>query len=361
MSGKVDLVGGFLLAAALLFPSPAAAFATMPQAEVAKLVEARPESGNYLLVDVRPEIMYWAGHLPWAVSIPWPELENRADELPADSATTLVFYSGGAVRDDSAKAAEYAEKLGYGAVHVFAGGIAAWEESAVPWVATNYLKILINDRDKAAMIVDVRPLRHYLEGTLPGAVSIPWSEWDRLKGILPAEAATELIFFCGGLKCDLSHRAAAAAKALGYTRVKTYAYGWPDWKENATRVFAAVDPAELVAAAPAAPEEVLFEGEISREEFLDLVEKRPQGFLLVDVRPPEEFRAGRIPGAIHMRKEEIAENVDKLKGHDNVVFYCSTGSRCAAAYYAAEDAGVKGTRFLNRTVEIRPDGSFSLE
>ncbi|WP_291315652.1 hypothetical protein [Desulfuromonas sp.] len=45
----------------------------------------------------------------------------------------------------------------------------------------------------------------------------------------------------------------------------------------------------------------------------------------------------------------------------NVVFYCNTGSRSAGAYYACEDAGLKGTRFLNRNLDFGPDGGVLVE
>src|SRR5215208_922531 len=49
--------------------------------------------GDVVLVDVRPEIEYEAGHIEGARSIPLPELERRLAELPAD--TEVVAYCRG--------------------------------------------------------------------------------------------------------------------------------------------------------------------------------------------------------------------------------------------------------------------------
>jgi rhodanese-related sulfurtransferase len=101
-------------------------------------------------------------------------------------------------------------------------------------------------------------------------------------------------------------------------------------------------------------------GEIPKQELLKLMAEKPADFLLVDVRPAEEYKKAHIPGAINILDEKVAEHVEQLKGK-KVVFYCNTGSRCAVAYYAAEDAGVKGTSFLNKTVDFKPDGAYEIK
>ncbi|RNL84175.1 ArsR family transcriptional regulator [Halostreptopolyspora alba] len=50
----------------------------------------RLEQGRALVLDVRPETEFAAGHLPEAVSVPVDELTRRMDELPED--TDIVAY-----------------------------------------------------------------------------------------------------------------------------------------------------------------------------------------------------------------------------------------------------------------------------
>lgn len=328
-------------------------------AEVEALVAKTPQDGGYLLVDARPEIKYQEGHLPWAVSLPWPELKERLAELPQEKGTQLVFYCGGVKCDLSHKSAELATAQGYGNVAVFHEGEPAWKAAGhTLWVGTGYIKLLLNDRERIALVIDSRPSVKYLEGTVPGAVNIPWPEWDKRQGLLPADKATQLIFFCGGFKCDLSHKSAAKARELGYSDVRVYSEGWPVWAEKSTRAFALVNP-KAGGAAPAA-EAAPATGEIKPDEFLSLLQQRPAGFLLVDVRPAEEFRKAHIAGAVNILDEKIAEHIAELAKSKDVVFYCNTGSRAAVAYYAAEDAKLKQTRFLNKTVDFKPDGGFEL-
>lgn len=326
-------------------------------AEVKTLLEKTPAEGKYVVIDARPEIKYFEGHLPGASNIAWQEMKERLGELPSDKSTKLLFYCGGTKCDLSGKAAALAVEKGYTNVAVFAAGEPGWREGGESlWVSTNYLKMLLNDRERVALIIDARPQVKYLEGTIPGAINLPFQEWEKRKGLLPIDKSTILVFFCGGLKCDLSHKSAAKARELGYTDVRIYADGWPEWVEKSPRAFALVNPKEPNKAVTA--EAATVTGEISKAEFEKLLAERPAGFLLVDVRPATDYAKAHIPGAINILDEEIGKNVALLKGANKVVFYCSSGSRSAAAYYAAEDAGFKGSSYVNRNIDFNPDGSY---
>lgn len=59
----------------------------------ARELKRRMRAGDVVLLDVRPELEYRAGHLPGARSVPLDELERRLDELPDD--VELVAYCRG--------------------------------------------------------------------------------------------------------------------------------------------------------------------------------------------------------------------------------------------------------------------------
>jgi hypothetical protein len=66
--------------------------------EMKRLVGLGPEKGGYLLVDARPPSAYQGGHLPGAVSIPYPALQEKKEAvLPVDKDLQLIFYCGGFV------------------------------------------------------------------------------------------------------------------------------------------------------------------------------------------------------------------------------------------------------------------------
>jgi rhodanese-related sulfurtransferase/DNA-binding transcriptional ArsR family regulator len=59
----------------------------------AEELRQRLNAGDAILLDVRPEEEYAAGHLPGAWSIPWDGLEERLDEVPRDK--IVIAYCRG--------------------------------------------------------------------------------------------------------------------------------------------------------------------------------------------------------------------------------------------------------------------------
>lgn len=62
--------------------------------------------------------------------------------------------------------------------------------------------------------------------------------------------------------------------------------------------------------------------------------------LLVDVREPHEFAAGRIPGAVSMPLSCFEPASLPVAGTRRIVFACAAGMRSARALAAARAAGI---------------------
>ena len=67
----------------------------MDTAELARLVAQGPAKAGYTLVDSRPGIRYKEGHIPTAISIPFPKMNELRGKLPKDKESLLIFYCGG--------------------------------------------------------------------------------------------------------------------------------------------------------------------------------------------------------------------------------------------------------------------------
>lgn len=185
-----------------------------------------------LIVDSRPAARrYDIGHIPGAINIPDTQFEKHVGLLPADKNAEIIFYCQGPACDLSAKSALKAEKLGYTNIKVYEAGIPDWEAKGEPAsVSTAFIqKILAEKAD--IVLIDSRPARRIQsEGTIPGAINISDTSFDKETGKLPQDKQKELIFFCQGFACDLSDKSAKKAMALGYKKVRTYAAGYPAWK-----------------------------------------------------------------------------------------------------------------------------------
>lgn len=84
----------------------------------------------FVLVDVREESEYAAGHAAGAVHIGKGVIERDIEAKIPDPATPLVLYCGGGFR--SALAADALLKMGYTNVISMDGGWRAWTEKGMP-------------------------------------------------------------------------------------------------------------------------------------------------------------------------------------------------------------------------------------
>ena len=71
--------------------------------------------------------------------------------------------------------------------------------------------------------------------------------------------------------------------------------------------------------------------------------------LLLDVRSPQEFRAGHIPGAINIDVRRLPHGLPQLSAyhHNEVVVYCETGSRARYALSILRDEGFEWLELLD--------------
>jgi rhodanese-related sulfurtransferase len=71
--------------------------------------------------------------------------------------------------------------------------------------------------------------------------------------------------------------------------------------------------------------------DISPEELL----ARPAGgdTLILDVRTPDEFAGGHVPGAVNIPYDQVSDRLAELESHrtNDIVIYCERGGRAGKA------------------------------
>ncbi|MDZ4349725.1 MAG: rhodanese-like domain-containing protein [Xanthomonadaceae bacterium] len=73
---------------------------------------------------------------------------------------------------------------------------------------------------------------------------------------------------------------------------------------------------------------------------LALAIENGQAPLILDVRTPEEFARGHVPGAILIPHDQLAERLSELGGATEVVLYCHSGRRATLVEGILIDAGI---------------------
>lgn len=315
-----------------------------------------PMAKNVMIIDSRPKrAKYDKGHIPGAVSIPFSQFDKMTDQLPADKSALLVFYCGGLKCPLSHKSAFKAEKLGYTNIKVFAKGFPGYMKVAgnYPAVSVEWVKAQL-DKGADIVVIDARPKKpKYVKGHIPGAISIPNTQFDKYKDLLPAEKDKTLVFYCGGLKCALSHKSAKKALAMGYTRVKVFATGYPAWV-----AYAGKDATVKSTAVKSGGEE----GSIDTAVFTKIINKEPNSIFLIDVRDPAEFATGSFKTAVNIPVDQLEAKIPELPISRPIVFVCGTGARSGEAFYMVQDLRpeLKEVYYVEAEITFNQDGSFKL-
>lgn len=288
----------------------------------------RSES-EYALIDVREAGVTAAqGSILAAVSIPLSVLELRAPLLVPRRSAPVVVYDGGTDGLAGRAAARLAD-LGYTDVRVLAGGLRAWAEAGHKvhtggdhvigqafgeWIehvyATPHISVAEYRARLAAgediVLLDSRPLAEYEHHSLPGGISIPGAELVYRAGEVIRSPESLVVVHCAGRTRSILGAQVLINAGLP-NRVVALAGGTQSWVLDGHELVhgasvAAPPPGpDALAAARAAAARiaerfgipVIDRATLARFE----AEREQRTLYLLDVRTPEEFEAGHLPGS----------------------------------------------------------------
>ncbi len=315
----------------------------------ARLGKGTKNSAKVILIDARPNQKYLAGTIPSSISIPDTEYDKYVGQLKDVAKNKeLIVYCGGWKCGKSPKVANMLKKDGFTNVKLYQAGEPQWKKRNYIEVGLPVIKAA--QAKNSAVIIDARPYASYLAETISGAISIPDTKLEELKGRFPVNHSEKVITFCGGYKCAKSHIVAKKLISMGYRNVFVYAGGMPEWKEAG---LATTKSASKVVEKKEAKKPTISkngaklgsdEGSIDGEWLKAFIQKGdvPEFIQIVDVTSPDEFKSGHIAGAINIEAEKLSAKdfYAKLPKNKTVVFNCTAGGRSIEAWTKLKDAGV---------------------
>ena len=95
--------------------------------------------------------------------------------------------------------------------------------------------------------------------------------------------------------------------------------------------------ASLVAAGALAAEPVLVP--VSQQALLERQQQGDESTYVLDVRSPEEYAAGHVPGAVNIPYDQMASRIAEVPRDKDVVLYCKSGRRAGIAAEALASQG----------------------
>jgi len=173
-----------------------------------------------------------------------------------------------------------------------------------------------------AVFVDARPNKKFKMGTIPSSINIPDTNYNEYVGQLKDTPKNkEIIVFCGGWNCGKSPKVANMLKKDGFTNVKLYQAGEPEWsKKNYKEI-------DLVVAKAA---------------------QSKNAAVLIDARPYKMFLSETIPGSISIPDTKVEDLKGRFPVHQNekIILFCG-GFKCAKSHNVAKKLVSMGYRDVN--------------
>ena len=326
---------------------------------VKELVGIMTGGQPYHLYDARPGKRFGGGHVPGARSA-FPKDDDFLSKLPADKNALLVFYCGGPTCPYTGVAVEKAKAAGYHNLKGFQAGLPGWKKAKLPVHSeAGWLAKQLNPQH---VILDVRSRAASSQAHIPGAVALPTAD---LKAMTEQFIAQQKVAQLPGVSDQRapiivyadSHTAPEAL--LAYKELRDWGYGkttilnggLTGWQAKGLPIESGAAADEIVFVKKLAP------GAIAPQEFVALQQSGEA--VLVDVRTEQEVAEGVIAGAIHVPLEQLEDRLAELPAGKEVLIYCANGIRAEMAHQTLSAKGIDN-RFLNETVTVAKDGSFTI-
>ena len=201
------------------------------------------------------------------------------------------------------------------------------KRGAVPYsegyrvINTEQLKKMVDGKSDDVLVIDARNPEEYQEVHIPRSINLPEKKFAENKHLLPENKKTTIVFYCNGVKCGKSKRAAQKAIELGYKNVLVYKEGMPVWEEMNYPIYAGPDYEKKIETTKLSP-----------EELKAMIDSGAGDFTLVDVRDEAEFAEGHISGAINIPVSRFAKESGKLDKEKKIIVYCNSGGRSYLGY-----------------------------
>lgn len=291
------------------------------------------------LLDVREHGLYGEGHLFYAVPLPFSRLELEARRLMPRQSVRVVVYDddGNGVAPQAARALR---AMAYPQVHVLNGGIAGWRAAGlavfagvnVPSKTFGELAELafhtprISARELAErqargddlVVLDGRPLGEFNKMNIPGGICCPNGELPLRAELLAPDPATTIVINCAGRTRSII--GAQTLINLGVDNpVLALENGTQGWyledlplEHGARRKYpeAGTVDERLRARSRALAEKHAVEF-VDADTVAQWLAQSDRSTYLCDVRTPEEFATGSLPGAQHTPGGQLMQATDQ--------------------------------------------------
>lgn len=229
------------------------------------------------------------------------------------------------------------ELLGYKNAKYMLAGHKVWEAAMYPWYSEpEFVKMAI-DEGIPHILVDLRSEEKAKKGQIPGAFNYPLNQIKELYNNLPDDKKNTRVIVYSENDED-AVKAYLTLKVNMYEKVSILNGGIEAWKAKGYPVESNKIRKEIPKALP----NKLLPGAITVADFKKLVLNIPPETVILDVRSPDEYLNGAVPGALTIPIATIiAGRWNEIPQDKKVVIHCAAGNRALQVWRFLKNKGFK--------------------
>lgn len=239
----------------------------------------------------------------------------------------------------STKNAGRAKKQGYTNIRVYLDGQPAWIKAGNPVYASMGTVAKGN-----IVLVDLRSAKKSEAGRIPRSVTMPYDSLDDTMEEIPMKAPVVLY----GSSDEETMDAMEDLRDEGYKKVALVAGGYEGWVKSGGKV----EKGSIVT--DVNWKRKLGKGEISKADFVKVVDGADTSAVILDVRTKDEAAAGGFKGAYTIPLDEIGKRMAELPKDKKIYVHCTTGAR---ADMAAQELKKNGYNAMFLVANIECEGN----
>lgn len=310
----------------------------LPTRSFAQVREALLQRREIALLDVREEAPFAECHPLFAANLPLSRIELEAWARIPRRDTAIVVYDDG--EGLAPRAARRLVDLGYTDVALLEGGLAGWRAAGgelfrdvnvpskafgelveskrhTPSLSAQEVKALL-DAKADVVVLDARRFDEYNTMSIPGGISVPGAELALRVRALAPNPSTRVIVNCAGRTRSIIGTQSLVNFGIPnpVAALRNGTIGWTlagqALEHGQTRRFGPVDAAqrEEASARARAVADRARVGRATRAQLEAWRREAGRTTYLFDVRTPEEFAAGHLPGAASAPGGQLVQETD---------------------------------------------------
>jgi len=313
---------------------------TVSTRSFAQIRQALLDQEEVALIDVREEAPFAESHPLFAANIPLSKLELEVYARIPRRDTQVTIYDNG--EGLASRAAERLIALGYTRVSLLEGGLEGWRKAGgelfidvnvpskafgelveserhTPSLAAEEVQALL-DSQADVVVLDARRFDEYQTMSIPTGISVPGAELVLRVRELAPDPATRIIVNCAGRTRSIigTQSLINAGVANPVSALRNGTIGWTlagqALAHGQSRRFAPT-PEEHRQVAAVDARRVADKARVGRATLADLhawQQEQTRTTYLFDVRTPEEFEAGHLPGARSTPGGQLVQETDHV-------------------------------------------------